>query len=52
VIGFWYDYSCLPQDPKTPAEEQEFAQTLQGIGEMILSPQVSTLVLRKEGMAI
>jgi len=49
VIGFWYDYSCLPQDPRTPAEEQEFAQTLQGIGEMILSPQVSTLVLRKEG---
>jgi hypothetical protein len=49
VIGFWYDYSCLPQDPRSPAEEQEFAQTLQGIGEMILSPQVSTLVLRKEG---
>ncbi|MFQ4136711.1 hypothetical protein PGN35_010355 [Nodosilinea sp. PGN35] len=49
VIGFWYDYSCLPQDPRNPAEDQEFAQTLQGIGEMILSPQVSTLVLRKEG---
>lgn len=49
VIGFWYDYACLPQDPRTLAEEQEFAQTLQGIGEMILSPQVSTLVLRKEG---
>lgn len=49
VIGFWYDYSCIPQDPKTPSEEREFAQTLQGIGDMILSSQVSTLVLRKEG---
>lgn len=49
AIGFWYDYSCLPQDPKTPSEDREFAQTLQGIGDMILSPRVSTLVLRKEG---
>ena len=49
VIGFWYDYSCLPQDPKTPSEDWEFAQTLQGIGDMILSSRVSTLVLRKEG---
>lgn len=48
VIGFWYDYSCLPQDPKTIAEAREFAQTLQGIGDMILSPHVSTLVLRKK----
>lgn len=49
LIGFWYDYSCLPQDPKTPAEEREFAQTLQEIGEMLVSPRMSTLVLRKEG---
>lgn len=49
LIGFWYDYSCLPQEPKTPTEEQEFAKTLQGIGDMILSPQVSTLILRKDG---
>jgi hypothetical protein len=49
VIGFWYDYACLPQDPKTPAEAQEFAQALQGIGELVLSERVSTLVLRKEG---
>jgi hypothetical protein len=49
AIGFWYDYSCLPQDPKTPAEAIEFTQALQGIGNMILSPRVSTLVLRKEG---
>ena len=48
AIGFWYDYSCLPQDPKTPSEEREFAQTLQGIGDMILSSNVTTLVLRKE----
>jgi hypothetical protein len=49
LIGFWYDYSCLPQDPKTEAEAQEFSQALQGIGEMILSPRVSTLVLRQDG---
>ncbi|PAX59805.1 hypothetical protein [Brunnivagina elsteri] len=49
LIGFWYDYSCLPQDPKTPSEADEFAQTLQGIGDMILSSRVSTLILRKEG---
>ncbi|MFN6567168.1 hypothetical protein [Dendronalium sp. ChiSLP03b] len=49
IIGFWYDYSCLPQDPKTPSEAREFAQTLQGIGDMILSSRVSTLILRKEG---
>lgn len=48
-IGFWYDYACLPQDPKTPAEAEEFTQALQGIGELLLSPQVSTLALRKEG---
>lgn len=48
-IGFWYDYACLPQDPKTTAEAKEFAQALQGIGDLLLSPQVSTLVLRKEG---
>ncbi len=49
VIGFWYDYSCLPQDPRTPAEAEEFARALQDIGEMVASPRVSTLVLRKEG---
>jgi hypothetical protein len=49
AIGFWYDYSCLPQDPKTAAESIEFARSLQGIGDMILSPYVSTLVLRKDG---
>jgi hypothetical protein len=49
TIGFWYDYSCLPQDPKTPAEAIEFSQALQGIGDMILLPRVSTLVLRSEG---
>jgi len=49
VVGFWFDYSCLPQDPKTPSEESEFAQALQGIGNMILSPNVSTLILRQEG---
>ena len=37
-IGFWYDYACLPQDPKTPAEAEEFTQALQGIGELLLSP--------------
>ena len=49
LIGFWYDFSCLPQDPKTASETQEFSQTLQGIGEMLLSSRVSTLVLRREG---
>ena len=48
LIGFWYDFSCLPQDPRTVDEEREFRQVLQGIGEMILSPRVSTLVLRRE----
>jgi len=48
VIGFWYDFACLPQDPKTPTEEKEFAQSLQNIGELLLLPQVSTLILRKE----
>jgi len=48
LIGFWYDFSCLPQDPRTVDEEREFGQALQGIGEMILSPRVSTLVLRRE----
>ncbi len=48
LIGFWYDFSCLPQDPRTVDEEREFGLALQGIGEMILSPRVSTLVLRRE----
>lgn len=49
AIGFWYDYSCLPQDPKTPTEMIEFTQALQDIENMILSSRVSTLVLRSEG---
>lgn len=49
LIGFWYDFSCLPQDPKTTTEAEEFSQTLQGIGEMLLSPKVSTVVLRRDG---
>jgi hypothetical protein len=49
LIGFWYDFSCLPQDPKTEKEEREFSGTLQGIGEMLLSPRVSTLVLLRAG---
>lgn len=51
VIGFWYDYSCLPQDPKTPLEQVEFSRALQEIDDMISSPQVSTLILRKAGDA-
>jgi hypothetical protein len=48
LIGFWYDFSCLHQDPRSEEEEQEFRGVLQGIGEMILSPKVSTLILRQE----
>jgi hypothetical protein len=48
LIGFWYDYCCLPQDPKTIEEAQEFSNALQNIQEMIISPHVSTLVLRHE----
>jgi hypothetical protein len=48
LIGFWYDFSCLPQDPKSDEEEREFRGALQGIGKMILSPRVSTLLLRQE----
>jgi hypothetical protein len=49
LIGFWYDFSCLPQEPRTVGEEQEFRRSLVGIGEMLESQRVSTLVLRKEG---
>ncbi|GAA0531182.1 hypothetical protein [Saccharopolyspora thermophila] len=27
-VHLWYDYSCLPQEPRTPAEQEEFEQGL------------------------
>lgn len=47
VIGFWYDYSCLPQDPMTNMQKDEFNSALKGVQKLISHPRVTTLILRK-----
>lgn len=50
AVGFWYDFSCLPQGQRNNEEEREFREVLShGIVELIRSPLVSTLVLRRVG---
>jgi hypothetical protein len=31
----WYDYSCLPQEPRTESEESAFLETIEGIPSLI-----------------
>jgi hypothetical protein len=31
----WYDYSCLPQEPRTPAQDQKFQHAIQSLPELI-----------------
>lgn len=48
-IGIWYDYMCLPQQPRSPAEEEEFRAGLLALPELLNSKAVSLVALREAG---
>jgi hypothetical protein len=48
-IGIWYDYACLPQQPRTPPEEAEFRQALLMLPDLYSSQAVSLVALREAG---
>jgi hypothetical protein len=45
-INLWYDYSCMPQEPRTPAEQAQFEQGLRHLN--ILQGLSFTAVLLDE----
>ena len=45
-LGVWYDFSCLPQAPRSPLEEEAFVQTLRELPAMLHERDVTTLILR------
>ena len=45
-IGIWYDYTCLPQQPRSPAEEDEFRAGLLALPELLSAEAVSLVALR------
>jgi hypothetical protein len=48
-IGVWYDYSCLPQEPRTPRQDAEFRSALLGLPDLVGSDSVSLIALRHAG---
>jgi len=48
-IGVWYDFSCLPQAPRSAAEDDVFARAMQDLPGLLADPKVTTLILRWEG---
>jgi hypothetical protein len=48
-IGIWYDYTCLPQEPRSPAEEAEFRAGMLSLPELFGSDAVTLVALRESG---
>lgn len=48
-IGIWYDYACLPQEPRSPAEEAEFRAGMLALPELFGSEAVTLVALRESG---
>jgi hypothetical protein len=48
-VGVWYDFACLPQQPRSGAEEQEFQAALLAWPGLLLSEEVSLIALREAG---
>jgi tetratricopeptide (TPR) repeat protein len=38
-IGVWVDWTCLPQEPRSPAEDLIFEQSVRALNELILAPR-------------
>jgi hypothetical protein len=49
LVGVWYDYACLPQSPRTTAEETEFRTALIELPGLIERDGVSLIALRQAG---
>lgn len=47
-IGIWYDFACLPQVPRTSAQEQEVQSALLTLPGLLLSEEVSLIAIRDE----
>ncbi len=48
-IGVWYDFACLPQSPRSDAQEREFQSALLAWPDLLLSEEVSLIAIRDEG---
>jgi hypothetical protein len=48
-IGIWYDFACLPQSPRSSAQEREFQAALLAWPDLLLSEQISLIAVRDEG---
>jgi hypothetical protein len=48
-IGVWYDFTCLPQEPRTENEEREFQEALLALPNLLLSDEISLVAIRDEG---
>jgi len=43
VSGIWYDYSCMPQRPHTPAEEKLFNDSLKHMNSLVVTTNFMSL---------
>ena len=48
-IGVWYDYASMPQLPREPREDDDFAQGLLALPRMVHSSATSFVALRQAG---
>jgi hypothetical protein len=48
-IGLWYDFTCLPQEPRTANQEREFQEALLALPKLLLSDEISLVAIRDEG---
>jgi hypothetical protein len=48
-IKIWYDFACLPQRPRSTAEEHAFEAGLRSLPELFASEAVSLIALREDG---
>jgi hypothetical protein len=46
-IGIWYDYACMPQRPRSPAEEGQFRAGLRALPDLLRSEAVNMVALRE-----
>lgn len=47
-IGIWYDFACLPQNPRSSEQEKEFENALKKLPDLLQSEEISLVALREE----
>lgn len=48
-VGIWFDFSCLPQAPRSGTEQREFEEAMLHIGALLSDTRVMVLALRTAG---